>query len=117
MAILANLEPTHRVRIIESELEGFASRTLVTPGELESACAHIRDSGYAFSVSEYIEGTSAYAAPVFDADGRILAAIGITGMSERVQGFQDLVVDASARVTTMLGGSAPARARGALPRG
>jgi len=107
MAILAHLEPSHRARIMNAEFDAFASQTLVVPEELESACEEIRRAGFAYSTSEYIEGTSAYAAPIFDSDSRILAAIGITGMSERVQGFEHLVKDASARVTTMLGGRAP----------
>jgi DNA-binding IclR family transcriptional regulator len=107
MAIFAYLDASHRRRVIDAGLRRYASRTPVDHDVIEAMCDEIRESGYAFSTSGYIEGTSAFAAPIFDADGRVQAAIGVTGVSESLRGFDSLVIDAARHITFQLGGVAP----------
>ncbi|MDD4708270.1 MAG: IclR family transcriptional regulator [Firmicutes bacterium] len=46
----------------------------------------IKKNGYAFNDGGRIEGTAGVAVPVFDHEGKLLAAIGITGASYRFEG-------------------------------
>lgn len=115
MAIFAFLPPEERARIIALGMSAYASQTPVTPEEIERSCSAIRELGYAYSTNEYIEGTSAYAAPIFDVDGTVIAAIGITGVSDNVVGFDGLILNAAAEATLKIGGRIPAiRERSAL---
>jgi DNA-binding IclR family transcriptional regulator len=86
---------------------GLASRERFTPGqdfdELRFAASlrRTRDRGWAESEGERSEGIAAVAAPVFDADGEVAAAIALTGPSSRLparrrRGLAPLVCEAAA---------------------
>jgi len=64
----------------------------------------IRKQGYAVVDQELEEGLRAVAAPVHDGDGRVLAALAITGPSSRfgpgeVAAFTEAVTAASVRIS------------------
>jgi len=104
IALLSFLEVETRRRIIEAGFSRYTDHTLVEPAEIERICAEVRSRGYAYSESEYIEGTAAVAAPIFDNHGRVVASIGVTGITARVVDMEDLVVEGAAQVTLRLGG-------------
>lgn len=60
----------------------------VAPGvdgdALRSSLVDVRERGFAVSSGETIPGARAVAAPVFDAEGCVIAAINITGPAERL---------------------------------
>lgn len=60
------------------------SRTLVTADEIDAVLALARERGYATNVEETIEGITAIAAPILDAEGQPIAAITVLGLSQRI---------------------------------
>ena len=65
------------------KLERFTDRTITDAGELEAEIAATRQRGYAIDNEEFSEGVSCVAAPIHDADGRMAAAIGLSGPAAR----------------------------------
>lgn len=55
------------------------SKTLITPEELKHMAEQVRRDEYAMDDEEYHSGVRCMAAPVFDMQGELLAAVGITG--------------------------------------
>lgn len=60
--------------------------TEIDPDVIRREVRLARDQGYWLSTSQLIEDTATVAAPVFDANGRIVAAIAIGGPEERLKG-------------------------------
>jgi IclR family acetate operon transcriptional repressor len=65
-------------------LERLAARTIVDRGSLEMELDAVRAQGYATTVDELEDGLAALAAPVFDAGGRAVAALSISGPTTRL---------------------------------
>jgi IclR family acetate operon transcriptional repressor len=59
-------------------------RTATTWKELEARLAAVRKAGYAVDDEEYHSGLRCLAAPVRDASGTVIAALGLTGSKEKV---------------------------------
>ncbi|MFK0159949.1 IclR family transcriptional regulator [Streptomyces sp. NPDC090493] len=67
-----------RVHAVQSgPLRRYTTRTIVAPGRLASELAGVREAQVAYSRSELTVGTASVAAPVFDAEGRFVAALGV----------------------------------------
>ncbi|HEU4349392.1 MAG TPA: IclR family transcriptional regulator, partial [Actinoplanes sp.] len=61
--------------VIDHGLPRFTPYTIVAPGHLRRNLAEIRRTGVAFAHEEMTVGRLSVAAPVFDADGRVAAAM------------------------------------------
>jgi DNA-binding IclR family transcriptional regulator len=70
--------------ILDGELERFTARTITDPAVLGAELAEARSRGWAATTEELEEGLSAVAAPVRDATGRVVAAVGISGPAYRL---------------------------------
>jgi len=70
-------------------LERFTARTLTSRRELSRELALVRREGFATALSELEEGLAAVAAPVFDGNGRCVAALSVSGPEFRL-GPEDL---------------------------
>lgn len=66
------------------ELERFTPRTVTSRRQLARELLVVRQRGYATAVSELEEGLSAVAAPVFDGNGRCVAALSVSGPEFRL---------------------------------
>jgi len=80
----------------------------IDPDQLEQTLARIRQQGYAVVVDELDQGAHSIAAPIRDAQGRVVAAISIAGPShrftpERVQRYIQLVQQAAQEISHALG--------------
>lgn len=78
-------------------------RTADERDEFERATAAIRDAGYAVTHGERELGASAVAAPVLSGDGRVLAALSMSGptsrfTADRVGGYVDAVTRSAAEI-------------------
>jgi len=65
-------------------LERRTSKSLANRTELQCDLAGVRERGWALADSELEEGLVAVAAPVFAPDGRVIAALSISGPSTRM---------------------------------
>lgn len=96
-------------RIIEfSGLKPVSPQSVTDPETFLRDLAKIRRQGYAVSVGEGLEGGSAVAAPVFDRDGRVVAAVSVRGPDirmpkSRITQLVPLVVEAATRMSRELG--------------
>jgi len=69
---------------IAPRLARLTDRTIVDRAALEAELQTVRDRGYATLVDELEPGLSVVAAPVFDAGGRVVAALAISGPTARL---------------------------------
>jgi IclR family acetate operon transcriptional repressor len=65
-------------------LEPLTSRTIVDRRSLDAELDAIRRDGHATAIDELELGLSAMAAPVFDASGRVVAALSVSGPTMRL---------------------------------
>ncbi|WP_102271742.1 IclR family transcriptional regulator [Cytobacillus massiliigabonensis] len=71
--------------VIERGLQRFTRNTIVDPKKLVTHLKHIREKGFAFSIEEFHEGVNSIAAPVYDYQGKVIAALAIVGPKQRIQ--------------------------------
>ncbi|CCM78292.1 IclR family transcriptional regulator [Rhizobium mesoamericanum] len=70
--------------VSEGPLASYTPRTLTTRRALEEEITRTRARGYAVDDEEFAFGIRCVARPVYDEDGRMIAAIGVSGPSVRV---------------------------------
>lgn len=93
-------------------LEAVTDRTITDPAKLRKDLAAIRRRGYATSLGERQAGVASVAAPLFDHDGHVAAAIGVAGPALRFkpEAGSEIVADlleAATRISARLGYLAP----------
>jgi IclR family transcriptional regulator, acetate operon repressor len=84
--LLAFMDEPERERILARPLEKKTPRTIVDPEQLRHELEGIRRRGFAQTVEELEEGLNAVAAPVRQADGRVTAALSVSGPAFRMRG-------------------------------
>lgn len=80
-AHLAFSEDAAIERFTTQTLERFTAATFVTEQRLKSELHAVRQNGYALGCDEFITGVSSVAEPIFGADGNVVAALSVTGLS------------------------------------
>jgi DNA-binding IclR family transcriptional regulator len=92
-----------------SELIALTPRTITDQDLLLAELARVAKQGYAIDDQEHDAGVMEIAAPVFDAHGDIVGALGILGPEMRLAGRRlteellPLLCDSAARLSTALG--------------
>jgi IclR family KDG regulon transcriptional repressor len=69
-------------RILHSKLERFTPHTITKTAALDREIATIRRQGWAVAPNEVAVGLNALAAPVRDASGRLVGAVGIVDLAQ-----------------------------------
>jgi DNA-binding IclR family transcriptional regulator len=82
--LLAHLAADERGRLLSRVLPRLTPRTITDPRILEKQLRRVLQDGYAFTLEELEVGLNAVAAPIYGADGRVLAAVSVAGPSYRV---------------------------------
>jgi DNA-binding IclR family transcriptional regulator len=95
-------------------LQRFTGHTITDVTEFPRLLAEVRQRGYATAVEELEAGLTAVAAPVRNAEGRVVASISASGPSFRIPAgriteLAESVRQAAAEVSRRLGWAAPAR--------
>jgi DNA-binding IclR family transcriptional regulator len=67
-----------------SALRSYTPHTITEPAALEAELAVVREQGWASTTEEFEVGLNAVAAPVHDATGDVVAAVGVSGPSYRL---------------------------------
>jgi DNA-binding IclR family transcriptional regulator len=107
-ALLAWLPDEERAAVLGGPLAAVTDATITTRGALERNLEEVRRQGYALSRGERVPGGVGVAAPVLDAGGRVVAAVGITMPEQRFAPADEprlaaLVVAAAAELGERLG--------------
>jgi len=114
-AVLAFTPPALVAEICGPEpLEQLTPHTLTTLAALEDELARVRRRGYAIDNEEHETGVSCVAAPVFDHDGAVRAAISVSAPTPRIHGADtaelgELLTNRAAEISRALGFDADAR--------
>jgi DNA-binding IclR family transcriptional regulator len=88
--------------------ERLTPRTLVQPARLKREFAKIREEGFAVDDEEAVPGARCVAAPIFDAGGKVAAAISVSGpitriTTDKLQPLSAAVKKAAGVISTRLG--------------
>lgn len=106
--LLAFLPPAQQKKVLTMRLEKLTPNTTTDPRLLRQELEAIRKRGYAVSQGERVEGVSCVAAPIFDAAGKVIGAINVSGPStrfskEKIQQYAHLVIQASTSLSCRMG--------------
>ena len=83
--ILAFADEAVRERVLAQPLERRTPRTVVDRAELEAQLAEAREAGFARTYEELETGLDAIAAPVHAGDGKVVAAVDVSGPAHRLR--------------------------------
>lgn len=75
-------------KIEQEGIEKTASRTVADVDELRQQLSEIRRTGFAVTYDEFQEGIASIAAPIFNYNGEVIAAAGLTGSTQKLCGNQ-----------------------------
>ncbi|MGH9119766.1 MAG: IclR family transcriptional regulator domain-containing protein [Acidimicrobiales bacterium] len=107
--LLAGLAPQELDGFFDRvELEPLTERTVTDEGRLRSVIDEVREQGWAIVDQELEEGVRSVAAPLVNADGRVVAALNVSGHATRVtletlrRTFLPRVLDTAGRINTDL---------------
>ena len=89
-------------------LVGHTDRTITDPEEFIQALSQFRAQSYALSDEEITQGVTAIAAPIWDQNGQVIAAISLSGAAERFgpdtrASLIDKVKEAGTQISVRLG--------------
>jgi IclR family acetate operon transcriptional repressor len=113
-ALLAAMPEDEVERIIALRgLPAATAKTITTPAGLRAELQAIRERGFAIDEEENAIGLRCVAAPVFDENGKPVAAISLSGPTARIGddlllSLGEAVLDAARQITSGLGGGASA---------
>ena len=82
--LLAFLPDDEQRRMLDAPLKRFTPHTLTDPGKLLRRLRTITRQGYAVSRGEAYPGAMGIAAPILDADGRVIASLAVSGPAQRM---------------------------------
>lgn len=82
--LLSALPEREVARLARRGLPRFTERTIVELEPLLEELARVRRRGYGTALGEFEDGVNAVAAPVMDAHGAVIAAVGIWGPAPRL---------------------------------
>jgi DNA-binding IclR family transcriptional regulator len=110
--LLACLSEAERAEHLTPPLARFTARTITDAAGFAELLTTIKGRGYATAVDELEAGLTAIAAPVRDAEGRVIASISASGPSfripaERIPALAAAVCRAAADVSHRLGWTRP----------
>jgi IclR family KDG regulon transcriptional repressor len=108
--VILSFLPTHEViRIIDQKgLARHTDHTITNQETFLKELAKVKKQGYAFDLEENEDGISCVAAPIFNHQGKIVAAVSISGPTmrmteERMSKLQDHVISVCERISRRLG--------------
>ncbi len=104
-----------REHVLESAcaaLKRHTDATIIDRDEFLKDMRKVRQRGYASNRGEWREGVHGIAAPIMDARGFVIAAVGISGPAERFRkavlpGWADAVIATAADISDALAGERP----------
>ena len=107
-ALLAHLPDDIIDAVLNGELIALTKKTLTDPQQIRERMIQIRLQGYAVGDEDLIDYLVAIGAPIFDASGRIVAALSVGGIKQRypasrIRDVAAVAVEAANRISSNLG--------------
>ncbi|HET8791095.1 MAG TPA: IclR family transcriptional regulator [Modicisalibacter sp.] len=106
--ILLAHRPPEEIAALAPRLTAYTPHTLTNPERLAQELDRARREGVAFNLGEWREDVVGAAAPIHDASGRVVAAIGISGPSLRLtqallEQYSGSIISVGRDISYMLG--------------
>lgn len=97
-----------RQSIITNKLDSYTPYTLVDEAKLAEEIQRIKAQGYSVSCNETIEGVTCIGAPIFNAHGKLEAAVSISSASarlsrDRYHEMADILLSKAAAISKQIG--------------
>jgi DNA-binding IclR family transcriptional regulator len=73
------------IAAVKKTLKAYTSKSITKAGQLDTELERVRTQGFALNQGEWREQVCGAAAPIRDASGRVIAALGISGPAERLK--------------------------------
>lgn len=107
-AVMAFLSKEELEAFLTTPLPRLTPHTIVDPEQLRREFEEIRRTRVSSEFDEYVVGSYCIGSPVFDAAGRPVAGIGITGLSSRLNRvrlpkIQEQVLECAKQISTAIG--------------
>ena len=112
-AMLASMSDSRVSRILERRgLPRFTEQTIDNPAALREELEQVRQQGYSLDDEEHAIGLRCVAAPIYDQNGKALAAISLSGpkarmVDERLAELGSAIQQTAEEITQALGGIKP----------
>lgn len=108
LCLLAGLRESELADVLADERIALTPNSVTDEAALRARIQQVKHQGYAIEDEECEEGTCCLAAPIFQNDGRVLAAVGVAGPSLRMKkndlsALAPVVVDAAEAISRSLG--------------
>lgn len=82
---LANMKSEHVAAFLEQHgITKFTDTTITDPDELIRQLDQVRQQGFAFDYGEHEQDVRCIAAPIFDSEGQVIAALSVSGPGIRM---------------------------------
>ena len=107
-ALLAYLPQQQLEHILAKGLPRFTEKTITDPSLLQKELKRVRQQGYAVAQEELEVGLSAVAAPIWNHEGKVVAAVSVSGpsfrlSSEKIPELAELTRRAANEISHQLG--------------
>lgn len=107
-ALLAFSPPMLIANALRADLQPRTAHTVVEKAELQRLLTEVRESGHAIDDEESEDGMRGVAAPIFDANGNVLAAVGLVAPTQRLtkqklRGVIPMVTETAQLISSRLG--------------
>jgi len=118
---LAYMTEAQREAVLETEeRKAFTPYTITDADELRQECQRIAERGYAISHGEWTLDASGVAAPIFNQRGQMVAAMTISGPTQRftpdkVDKFSQICIRSGSQISRLLGYNPSQNKKGVQP--
>ncbi len=105
---LAHLSPRELDDFLSKPLVTYTDKTVISPDEIRQQIDQIREQRYSMDCEEFEPGICAVSAPIYNAEGTMIAAMSIPSPAsrvtpERVQEMADALIEAAQAVSRRMG--------------
>jgi DNA-binding IclR family transcriptional regulator len=101
--IMAFMPEEEVCKILPPRMDRLTPNTIVLRNEFLAQLEEVRTTGLAYDNEEYLMGIFCIGAPVFDAEGKVAAGLGITGLMHTRAPFEQEVLTCAFRVSKDIG--------------
>jgi DNA-binding IclR family transcriptional regulator len=81
--IMAYMENAELDKLLAEDLPKFTPNTIISTDKIKEELENVRKTGFAYDRNEYLAGIYCIGSPVFDAGGKAIAGVGMTGLASR----------------------------------
>ena len=106
--VMAYMEEDELNKLLDEGLPEFTPNTITDKKKFKEELETVRKTGFAYDRNEYLAGIYCIGAPVFDASGKVIGGVGMTGLASRfnrtnISTFKKAVKQCSVNISKAIG--------------